>query len=134
MATTRESAVGKLMRAAGVSPNARKSDLSEVGLREAERRTGVSRQTLSVWLRDLEPGERRKYEAFTLDKVANGLGIDRRALGVAALKDSGHVLSGSDDLDELYAYLAQRDDDEQHQIMLWLAERLAERRRGSDSQ
>lgn len=123
----RESAVGALLRAAGVVPNARRSDLHEIGLREAERKTGVSRQTLSVWLRDLEAGERRKYEAFTLDKVANALGIDRRALGVAAMKDSGQVLSGNDELDDLYSYLSQRDDAEQRQIMAWLAQRLAER-------
>lgn len=132
MGENRESAVGALLRAAGVVLNARRSELHLVGLREAERRTGVSRQTLSVWMRDLEPNERRKYEAFTLDKVAHGLNIDRRALGVAALKDSGQLLGGSDELDELYSYLAQRDDAEQRQIMLWLAEQL--NKRGSDEQ
>jgi hypothetical protein len=89
-----ESAVGALLRAAGVSPNARKADLHSIGVREAERMTGVSRQTISVWLRPVDP-EGRVYTKATIDKVAAGLGIDRRQLGIAAVQDSGLLLDGS---------------------------------------
>lgn len=128
----RESAVGRLLRQAGVEPRARRHERDKLGLREAEQKTGVSRQTLSVWLRPLAPGERRKYDARTLDLVSEGLGISRRALGIAAMQDAGQVLIGSDTetLEAIYDYLAQRDPGEQAQILAWLAQRIAERRSG----
>lgn len=126
MTETRESAVGRLLRDAGVTKYARQREPGLIGIREAERRTGVSRQTLSVWLRDLEGGERRRYDAASLDLVAQGLGINRRALGIAAMQDSGHVLAGgSAHLENLYEYLAERSDAEKVQILKWLAERIA---------
>lgn len=125
----RESAVGRLLRAAGVQPRARRAELHAIGIREAERRTGVSRQTLSVWLRDLRPGERRQYDARTLDAVSHGLGISRRELGVAAMQDAGQVLLGDDAGQTLHAvteWLADRTDVEKRQILAWLAQHIAE--------
>lgn len=89
----RDSAVGALLRAAGVTPFARRGDLHAIGVREAERVTGVSRQTISNWLSPLEP-EGRKYNAGTLDAVASGLGINRRRLGIAAAVDMGLLEPG----------------------------------------
>lgn len=125
MSERRESAVGKLLRAAGVQKNARLSDIDKLGIRDAARKTGVSRQTLSNWMRDLEPGERRQYDAMSLDLVASGLSINRRELGIAAMQDSGHVLAGAAELDELYDYLGQRTDAEKRQILSWLAQSVA---------
>lgn len=129
----RESAVGKLLRAAGVEPRARRDDLEKMTIREAERKTGVSRQTLHTWLRDLAPGERRQYDAKRLDMVAEGLKISRRELGVAAMLDAGQVLAGSGEdaeqtLRQVYDYLSNRTIDEQTQLMAWLAQRIAEKR------
>src|SRR5438128_5197471 len=94
--TTRESAVGALLRAAGLRPHSRKADFDTIGIREAERRTGVSRQTLSMYLKPVGP-EGRRYDPWTLDRVAHGLGVDRRALGVAAMRDNGVMLPGTND-------------------------------------
>jgi transcriptional regulator with XRE-family HTH domain len=80
-----ESRVAALLRArAGVG-----TLLSES---EAAGRCGLSRQTLSKVMRGLT----RDIKPTTLDKLANGLGIDRKLLGLEALVDAGHIqVSGS---------------------------------------
>ncbi len=67
--------------------------MSDIGVREAARLTGVSRQTISVWLGPVD-GEGRNYNAGSLDAVAAGLGINRRRLGVAAAVDMGLLEPG----------------------------------------
>jgi hypothetical protein len=89
----RESAVGALLRAVGVTATHGRAP-GAIGIREAERLTGVSRQTISAWLKPVE-GDGRKYNAGTLDAVASALGINRRRLGVAAAVDMG-LLEPSD--------------------------------------
>lgn len=128
MSECRESAVGALLRAAGMEPRSRKGDLDTIGLREAERRSGVSRQTFSIWLSDVGP-EGRRYDKTTLDRVATALGIDRRKLGVAAMQDSGVVLPS--DAVDVYEYLIDRDDKEKRQILAWLATEVARQDAGS---
>jgi len=113
-----------LLRQAGVAKYVR-AGADQISIREAERRTGVSRQTLSVWMRELEEGERRRYDALSLDLVANGLKIDRRELGIAALKDSGHVVESDDQAGELIDWLAQRTSDEKRQALAWLLQEVA---------
>jgi len=123
--TTRPSAVGALLRAAGLQPGSRRSDVDTVGIRDAERKTGVSRQTLSMYLKPVGP-QGRRYDPWTLDRVAHGLGVDRRALGIAAMRDNGVMLAGTgDDMADLYEYLGNRDESEQVQILAWLAQRVA---------
>jgi transcriptional regulator with XRE-family HTH domain len=123
-----------MLRERGVTPGARKRDVDSIGLREAERLTGVSRQTISDWLQPMADDERRNYTAKTLDAVAHGLGINRRELGIAAARDAGALLVNTDaGLLDIYEYLETRNDDENAELLGWLAQRLASRgRRGQD--
>lgn len=82
----RESAVGRLLREAGVGPGRD----AEIGMREAERRTGVSRQTLAAWLAPIDPDNPIRHTKKNLELVARGLGIDRAALGMASMIDNNH--------------------------------------------
>lgn len=119
------SAVSALLREHGVELRSRKGDRT-VGLRDAERMTGVSRQTLSVWMRDVPAGG-RNYDARTLDAVAAGLGINRRQLGLAALRDSGLLQQGVPAADVL-CYLLEKMSTEQVAIVnLRAAQELASR-------
>lgn len=88
----RVSAVGDLLRGVGVT-NTNGRAAGAIGLREAERLTGVSRQTFSIWLSPVDEGG-RNYNAGTLDEVATGLGINRRRLGLAAAVDMGLLEPG----------------------------------------
>ena len=86
----RPSAVGDLLREAGVAPWAGKDG---VGQREAARLCGVSRTTIGNWMAPLG-GEPRNYDPATLDMVAAGLRISRRRLGLAAAVDMGLLEPG----------------------------------------
>lgn len=98
----RESAVGRLLTEAGVGPD------RPIGLREAERRTGVSRQTLAAWLAPVDPTNPIRHTKKNLDLVSRGLDIDRAALGMASMIDNNHgqeVPTGASDSDPFLSEL-----------------------------
>lgn len=91
---THESELGRVLRKYGVGQS--------INMSEAERRTGISRQTIAKWMRPVSPENAIRHTRVTLDAVADGLGIPRGELHHASQVDQGTALVPVDAGDDWY--------------------------------
>lgn len=119
------SAVARLLRQHGVG--------GPIPVREAARRTGVSRTTINNWL-DSDPANPIRHNKTSLTRIATGLGIDRTELANASLIDNGAhgIPIGDGDADAILARLvdlqrqARAIEQSVTQLMVLYAQRFAD--------
>ena len=83
-----ESRIAHRLRAYGVG--------ERFSIRDAAKRTGLSRETISRLMRPVEHQETRRIRSENLDKIADGLGIPRDLLEREMMADWGYVQAVTD--------------------------------------
>lgn len=103
-----ESRIAAVLRAYGVRRRDDPPSPDTMSIRDAEKKTGVSRETIARLMRPLESNERRRIRADNLRKLAEGLGIPLDLLERENLADWGYVQAVEEsDLATLQAQLRE---------------------------